>query len=168
MEAAQRGHETYMAREIEHKFIVDTRLWRPHSQGLRIEQGYLSADKERVVRVRIAGERAALAIKGKTKGLTRDEFEYEIPLADARFMLRELCLKPTLAKTRYRESVGSLSWEIDVFHDDNEGLVIAEVEVGDEAQAIDVPVWATREVSDDPRYFNSSLAIHSYKTWGVR
>jgi adenylate cyclase len=157
-----------MPREIEHKFIVDTRLWKPRSPGVPIEQGYLSAEKERVVRVRISGERAALAIKGKTRGLTRDEFEYEIPLADARYILRELCLKPTLSKTRYRESIGGLSWEIDVFHDDNDGLVIAEVEVGDEAQAIDVPVWATREVSDDPRYFNSSLAIRPYKTWGPR
>jgi adenylate cyclase len=157
-----------MAREIEHKFIVDTRLWKLRSPGVRIEQGYLSVEKERVVRVRISGEQAALAIKGKTRGLTRDEFEYEIPLADARYILRELCLKPILTKTRHRETVGGLSWEIDVFHDDNDGLVLAEVEVGDEAQAIEVPVWATREVSDDPRYFNSNLAIRPYKTWGTK
>jgi adenylate cyclase len=156
-----------MAREIEHKFIVDTRLWKPRSPGVTIEQGYLSAEKERVVRVRIAGERAALAIKGRTRGVKRDEFVYEIPLYDARFMLGELCLMQTLSMTRYRESIGGLSWEIDVFHDDNDGLVIAEVEVVDEAQAIEVPVWATREVSDDPRFFNSSLAIRPYKTWGT-
>lgn len=157
-----------MAREIEHKFIVDTRLWRPRSAGVAIEQGYLSTEKERVVRVRIFGDRAALTVKGETRGLTRNEFEYEIPVGDARFMLRELCLKPVLSKTRYRETIGGLVWDIDVFHEENDGLVIAEVEVRDEAQAIEVPVWATREVSDDPRYFNSSLAVRPYKTWAAR
>ena|SRR5215472_3034950 len=156
-----------MAREIEHKFIVDARLWRPRSPGIPIVQGYLSTERERVVRVRTFGEQAAITVKGETRGLARDEFEYEIPLADARHMLRELCLKPVLSKTRYRETIGGLAWDIDVFHDENDGLVIAEVEVRDEAQAIEIPVWAAQDVSDDPRYFNSNLAVRPYKTWNT-
>ena len=154
-----------MAREIEHKFLVDTRLWKPGSPGVRIQQGYLAAEKERVVRVRIFGERAAVTIKGQTQHLSREEFEYEIPVSDARFILRELCLKPLLSKTRYREVVAGLTWEVDVFHEENDGLVIAEVEVDDEAQVVMTPIWAVREVSDDPRYFNASLALRPYKTW---
>jgi adenylate cyclase len=157
-----------MAREIEHKFIVDTRMWKPRSPGIRIEQGYLSTEPGRVVRVRIFGERAALTIKGETRGLARDEFEYEIPTSDARVMLRDLCLKPVLVKTRHRETIGGLAWDVDVFHDENDGLVIAEVEVSDEGQAIEVPVWATREVSDDTKYFNSSLAVRPFKSWTTR
>ena len=154
-----------MAHEIEHKFIVDPQLWKPRSAGTRIEQGYLSTEKERVVRVRIFGERAAVTIKGQSRGLTRDEFEYEIPLSDARHILRELCLKPVLSKTRYRESVGGLAWDVDVFHQENDGLVLAEVEVHDEAQAFDKPPWAVREVSGDPRYFNANLVRRPYRTW---
>lgn len=154
-----------MAHEIEHKFIVDPQLWKPRSAGTRIEQGYLSTEKERVVRVRIFGERAAVTIKGQPRGLTRDEFEYEIPLSDARHILRELCLKPVLSKTRYRESVGGLAWDVDVFHQENDGLVLAEVEVHDEAQAFDKPPWAVREVSGDPRYFNANLVRRPYRTW---
>src|SRR5215469_13775428 len=103
-----------MPREIEHKFIVDSRLWKPHSPGIRIEQGYLSVETDRVVRVRLFGERASLTIKGRTQGLSRDEFEYEIPASDARYMLRALCLKPILSKTRYRETIDGLAWDIDV------------------------------------------------------
>jgi adenylate cyclase len=156
-----------MAREIEHKFVVDTRLWKPRSPGVRIEQGYLSAEMERVVRVRLLGDRATITTKGQSRGLARDEFEYEIPAADARYMLREMCLKPILSKTRYHETIGGLAWEVDVFHAENEGLVIAEVEVHDEAQAIETPVWAVREVSSDSRYFNSSLALRPYNTWAA-
>jgi adenylate cyclase len=157
-----------MASEIEHKFLVRTEIWRPGSEGVLIRQGYLSVEKERVVRVRTAGSDATLTIKGKTEGISRQEFEYRIPLADATFMLDTMCLKPVLSKTRYRERVGAHDWEIDVFHAENDGLIVAEVEVGSEAEQIEMPSWAGREVSDDPRYFNANLAVTPFKRWSDR
>ena len=154
-----------MAKEIERKFLVDTKLWRPQGRGLLYRQGYLSSIKERVVRVRIAGGRGFLTIKGTTTGLTRLEFEYPIPVEDAAQLLDELCERPLIEKTRHRETFGGRAWEIDVFHGDNDGLVIAEVEIADTAERIALPPWAGAEVSSDPRYFNNNLVAHPYKGW---
>jgi adenylate cyclase len=153
-----------MGQEIEHKFLVDTGLWRPDGSGVLIRQAYLSTDKDRVVRVRSAGPRAYLTIKGPGH-VSRAEFEYEIPLDDAALMLDRLCLPGLIEKTRYRQEVAGHMWEIDVFHGDNAGLVVAEIELRDEGESFERPDWALREVSGDPRYFNASLSRAPFKTW---
>lgn len=154
-----------MANEIEHKYLVDTALWRPAGAGTLYRQGYLSSVKERVVRVRIAGEQGFLTVKGITVGVSRLEFEYPIPLADAAVMLDKLCERPLIEKTRHRETFAGRTWEIDVFHGDNDGLVYAEVEVASAADHVVLPPWAGAEVSDDLRYFNNNLATNPYKNW---
>jgi adenylate cyclase len=150
--------------EIERKFLVDMERWTPRDAGTLYRQGYLSSHKERVVRVRLQGERAVLTIKGATHGITRAEYEYDIPLADAMPLL-ELCEKPIIEKTRHVEEHGGLTWEIDVFHGANKGLVIAEVELESEDQPIEQPAWATRDVSEDPRYYNANLIAHPFSAW---
>jgi adenylate cyclase len=153
-----------MGQEIEHKFLVDTELWRPQGEGVVMRQGYLSAEKGRVVRVRTADLNAFLTIKGPGH-ISLAEFEYEIPLADANAMLDALCLPGAIDKTRYKEKVGTHVWEIDVFYGDNEGLVVAEIELAHEGEAFERPDWVLDEVSSDPRYFNASLSKAPYKTW---
>jgi adenylate cyclase len=154
-----------MATEIEHKFLVRMDLWRPAGPGLFYRQGYLSSVSARVVRVRVVGDKALLTVKGPSVGITRSEFEYPIPLDDATAMLDALCERPIIEKTRHRESFAGRMWEIDVFHGDNEGLVLAEVEVASEADPVALPPWAGAEVSHDLRYFNSNLVANPYKNW---
>lgn len=154
-----------MAQEIEHKYLVKTQVWKPAGAGVLYRQGYLSSVKERVVRVRIAGDQGYLTVKGLTTGVSRSEFEYPIPLADAAAMLDNLCERPLIEKTRHRETVAGRTWEIDVFHGENDGLVTAEVEVAHAADVVTLPDWVGPEVSNDPRYFNSNLIANPYKTW---
>lgn len=154
-----------MAIEIERKFLVKGDAWKADAVGVLYRQGYLSTDKARTVRVRIAGERAFLTVKGLATGLARAEFEYEIPLADAAAMLDQLCLTPLIEKRRYTVAYQGLSWEIDEFLGANLGLVVAEVELDSADQAIDLPDWVGQEVSDDTRYFNSSLIAHPFSRW---
>ncbi len=153
-----------MGTEIEHKFLVNTAVWKAVAAGVTYRQGYLSSVKERVVRVRTAGDKAFLTIKGITTGVTRLEFEYPIPQADALALL-DLCEKPLVEKTRYKENIGGFVWEIDVFHGDNDGLVVAEIEVPDESTKFERPSWVGAEVSSDPRYFNNNLAVNPFKNW---
>ncbi len=153
-----------MGHEIERKYVVDPARWTPQGPGTPYRQGYLSSHPERVVRVRIAGDHAFLTIKGKTAGITRVEHEYPIPLADATELLA-LCEAPLVEKTRHAEQHGGMTWEIDVFHGANAGLVMAEVELESETQRVEAPPWAVREVSDDPRYYNSNLIAHPFSTW---
>lgn len=154
-----------MALEIERKFLVDTARWRPSDAGTRYRQGYLSTDPARNVRIRLAGADAWLTVKGTTVGMTREEYEYPVPAADAGAMLDRLCLRPLIEKTRYRVDVAGLTWEVDVFDGENAGLVIAEVELADARQRIVLPDWAGREITDDPRYYNASLVRHPYTRW---
>ncbi len=154
-----------MTKEIERKFLVDTALWRAMAAGTLYRQGYLSSVKERVVRVRIAGNRGFLTIKGLTTGVSRLEFEYPIPLADATMMLDQLCERPLIEKTRHCEVFAGRTWEIDVFHGDNDGLVVAEVEIANPEDQVELPRWAGAEVSNDPRYFNNNLAANPYRNW---
>jgi CYTH domain-containing protein len=128
-------------------------------------QGYLSTEKTRTVRVRLEGDRGVLTVKGLTRGVTRLEFEYEIPAADAARMLDDLCERPLIEKTRYRIDTGRHVWEVDEFHGDNEGLVVAEIELAAADEVFDRPAWIGREVSDDPRYFNANLVAHPYRSW---
>ncbi len=146
-----------MATEIERKFLVSGDGWKSSSDGTRIAQGYLSIDADRTVRVRLAGNGAWLTIKGRTEGISRAEFEYPIPPGEARGLLK-LCLPSVIDKTRHRVPFGGHVWEVDVFHGDNEGLILAEVELPDESVTPELPPWVGTEVSDDPRYYNSSLS----------
>jgi CYTH domain-containing protein len=155
-----------MAKEIERKFLVKTTAWKPHGGGIHFKQGYLNTQKERVVRVRIEGAKAKLTIKGVTTGVTRSEFEYVIPVEDASILLDNLCEKPLIDKHRHTETHGGKTWEIDVFHGENEGLVVAEIELTNEAETFLKPAWAGEEVSSDPRYFNSNLLKNPFKNWG--
>ena len=150
--------------EIERKFLVDTTRWQPAGTGTVLRQGYLSSHPERTVRVRVEGEAAKLTIKGKTTGVTRVELEYEIPLADATELLA-LCERPWIDKIRYRVEHAGKTWEVDVFHGDNEGLVLAELELADEHEPFTKPPWATDEVSHDARYYNSNLVARPFRTW---
>lgn len=153
-----------MAQEIERKFLVDTARWTPSGHGTHLVQGYLSSHPERVVRIRIAGERAKLTIKGKTEGISRIELEYDVPLADAEQML-SMCERPLIDKHRHEERVGAHTWEIDVFHGDNDGLVIAEIELAAEDETFEKPPWAGADVSHDPRYYNANLLKAPYSSW---
>lgn len=155
-----------MAAEIERKFLVANDSWRDGSPGVRIAQGYLSLDPDRTVRVRLAGENAWITIKGRTQGITRAEFEYAIPPEEARDLL-QLCLPSVIDKTRYEVRHGGHVWEIDVFHGENDGLIVAEVELADESESPEMPGWAGTEVSDEVRYFNSHLARHPFAQWAV-
>jgi CYTH domain-containing protein len=154
-----------VAREIERKFLVVGTAWKVSARGVRFRQGYLSRIEERTVRVRTEETRAVLTVKGLTTGVARLEFEYEIPLHDANRMLDELCERPLIEKSRYRVEAGGLIWEIDEFHGENDGLVLAEVELTSAEQAFARPEWVGREVSGDPRYFNSNLAARPYRIW---
>jgi len=153
-----------MGKEIERKFLVHGDAWR-EGDGVEYRQGYLNTDKERTVRVRSAGDRAWLTIKGITRGATRAEYEYEIALEEGRQLLDELCAKPLIEKRRYRVTHDNLIWEIDEFFGDNEGLVVAEVELMSEDQAFEKPPWAGEEVTGDPRYYNANLVEKPYKQW---
>ena len=152
-----------MAFEIERKFLVHGTPWAQRA-GTRISQGYLNRDKERTVRVRIAGDNAFVTIKGVSRGATRAEFEYPIPLEDAEELLK-LSDGPIIEKTRYVIDHEGSTWEVDEFHGDNAGLVVAEIELTSQDQRFSRPPWLGSEVTEDSRYFNASLAAHPYARW---
>ncbi|MEY4962983.1 MAG: hypothetical protein RLZZ323_302 [Bacteroidota bacterium] len=153
--------------EIERKFLVTSNAFK--SDALRknhIAQGYLSSEPERTVRVRIKGEKGFLTIKGKSSetGISRFEWEKEIPINEAKELLL-LCEKGVIEKTRYEIQVGQHLFEVDEFHGKNEGLIIAEVELQSESEIFEKPLWLGQEVTQDPRYYNSYLSKHPFKTW---
>ena len=156
-----------MSKEIERKFLVNGNAWRTLAQGVLYRQGYLNSAKERTVRVRTAGEKGFLTVKGTTNGVTRSEFEYEIPFADADEMLSGLAEKPLIEKRRFKIPAGALVWEIDEFLGENAGLIVAEIELPDEDAPFERPDWLGREVSNDPRFFNSNLVRHPFSQWQV-
>lgn len=155
-----------MATEIERKFLVVGDAWRAGVESqARLVQGYLVADGRITVRVRIAGDAAVLTIKGRSTGISRAEYEYAIPPADAEALLADLAVAPLIDKTRYRVRHGAQVWDLDVFAGDNAGLVLAEIELAREDEPFEVPDWAGAEVSDDRRYYNASLARHPFTRW---
>lgn len=154
-----------MGTEIERKFLVLGEGWKELATPVFMRQGYLSSDASRTVRVRIEGQTAMLTIKGKTQGITRGEWEYAIPLADADELLNGLCEQPLIEKYRYRIVVDSLTWEVDEFLGQNAGLVVAEVELTSETQDLVLPNWIGEEVSHDFRYANANLFKHPYSRW---
>lgn len=153
-----------MGAEIERKFRVVSDTWRDGTPGVRIAQGYLTQDPDRTVRVRVAGEKGYLTIKGRSKGISRAEFEYEIPVMEAQELLL-LCLPSVIDKTRHRVPHGGHVWEVDVFHGENTGLIIAEVELENETISPEIPAWVGEDVSADTRYFNSCLARDPFTKW---
>ena len=152
-----------MAKEIERKFLVKD-SWQPQSAGIKIAQGYLSTVPERTVRVRIKGDKGYLTIKGKNQGVSRAEYEYEIPRQDAEEML-QLAEQPILVKTRYLEQQGEFTWEVDVFAGENQGLVVAEIELPAEDAEFSRPAWLGQEVSGDVRYYNANLIKFPFSLW---
>lgn len=151
--------------EIERKFLVVSDQWRALATGTLYRQGYIPTLDDRTVRVRIAGQQGYLTIKGKTQGIARSEFEYQIPVEDAAQLLDTICEAPLIEKYRYRIPLDGLVWEVDEFLGENQGLIIAEVELEDVAQAIALPSWIGQEVSGELRYYNSNLAKHPFRRW---
>ena len=150
-----------MGAEIERKFLVRGDGWKSHADGgSRLRQAYLAATDGCAIRVRIKDdENAYLTIKSARPGASRDEFEYDVPLADARAML-PLRTGEVIEKTRYRVPASDLTWEIDVFAGAHDGLVVAEIELPEEGTRFDRPDWLGDEVTHDKRYYNASLALN--------
>ena len=154
-----------MGKEIERKFLINGDAWRMLTEGTMYRQGYLNSAKERTVRVRTVGEKAFLTIKGITVGATRAEYEYEIPFGDCNALLDNLAEKPLIEKKRYKIRQGEFTWEIDEFFGENQGLIVAEIELVSEDQKFDKPAWIGAEVTGDPRYFNSNLIKNPFTRW---
>ncbi len=154
-----------MGIEIERKFLLVGEAWKKLAQGVRYRQGYLSTSKESTVRVRTIENTGYLTVKGKSTGATRSEFEYEIPVEDANAMLDQLCAKPLIEKNRYKIDYQGFTWEVDEFFGENQGLVVAEIELESEDQPYTKPEWVGAEVTQDQRYFNSNLARNPYCRW---
>ena len=154
-----------MGVEIERKFLLVGDAWRKLGEPVLLRQGYLSSHPDRTVRVRIEGDQGTMTIKGRSVGASRGEWEYPIPLLDANELLDRLCEQPIIEKYLRRIPVGGHVWEVDEFLGANQGLVVAEIELDSEGQQFDKPEWIGAEVTDDPRYFNSSLIRNPYSTW---
>jgi CYTH domain-containing protein len=155
------GIEKKMGVEIERKFLVADETWRVSAgPGRRFCQGHIARSEGASVRVRRADQHAFVTIKGERHGIARPEFEYEIPVDEAEEMLRTLCVKPLLEKTRYCVNHGGLTWEIDEFQGDAEGLFVAEVELERVDQPVLLPAWVGAEVSTDPRYRSANIAAY--------
>lgn len=153
--------------EIERKFLVtSTEFIQESSLQNRIVQGYLNSDPSRTVRVRIKGEKGFLTIKGKgnASGTTRFEWEKEIAVAEAELLL-QLCEKGIIDKIRYEIPIGKHTFEVDVFSGENQGLIIAEVELSNENETFEKPQWLGIEVTGDKRYYNSYLSLNPFKSW---
>lgn len=152
--------------EIERKYLVKNESWKKDIVSSEFyRQGYLQLDKKRTVRVRIAGEKAFLTIKGIRTGISRPEYEYEIPVDEAGEMLSILCEKPVIEKVRHKVRSGGMIWEVDVFEKENEGLIIAELETESVHTEFSLPEWAGAEVTEDSRYSNSNLVKNPYSAW---
>ncbi len=152
--------------ETERKFLVDHDAWKKLEKppGQVLYQGYLCIDENKTVRVRVAGEHGFITIKGESSGCSRREFEYPISVAEAEEILN-LFTKNIIKKTRYRIHYKNLLWEVDEFRDENNGLILAEIELDNENDRFEKPDWIGREVTTDHRYYNSYLCVHPYSSW---
>jgi len=155
-----------MGLEIERKFLVNGDFSGQADSYSRIVQGYICADKDRTVRVRICGDKGFLTIKSASneRGWSRYEFEQPISVTDAEELLK-LCLPGVIDKVRYWVKVGEHIWDVDVFHGDNEGLIVAEIELQSEDEIFELPEWAGEEVTGDPKYYNAMLSKHPFGRW---
>lgn len=155
-----------MGIETERKFLVANNAWRTKAEpGIAFKQGYLCADGPASVRVRIEGEQANINVKAAVVGTSRAEYEYAIPVQDAREMLANLCVAQPVEKTRYRVPLQGHVWEVDEFSGANVGLVIAEIELNRPDEDFVEPDWLGREVSHERCYYNQALALHPYCDW---
>ncbi|MEO7215638.1 CYTH domain-containing protein [Mucilaginibacter sp.] len=156
-----------MAIEIERKFLVDHAKWNALAKpaGKLFKQGYILSDDKRTVRIRVTDEAAYLTLKGSTTGISRSEYEYTIPIADGNEILSGLTVS-AIEKVRYEIDFAGNTWEVDIFSGDNDGLIVAEIELEQEDQAFERPDWVAREVTDDHRYSNASLSVNPHKNWG--
>lgn len=154
-----------MPKEIERKFLVKDLSFKALSTGILFKQGYISVKSKTTVRIRIVGDRGFITIKGPSAGISRSEYEYEIPVKDADEMLKDLCSKPIIEKYRYTLEYEGFIWEIDVFSKENEGLIVAEIELDSENQEFPKPDFIGEEVTYDHMYQNSNLVCHPYKSW---
>jgi len=155
-----------MATETERKFLVADDGWKTAVvESIRYRQGYLTNAERCSVRVRVGNGKARLNIKSATIGLSRSEYEYAIPLEDAEELLDGLCRRPLVEKTRHLVPHGEHQWEVDVFEGDNEGLVVAEVELARPDEPLELPSWVGEDVSLEPRYYNAALVEAPYSTW---
>ncbi len=155
-----------MPTEIERKYLVTGDSWRQAAgEGIALVQGYLGGNEKSSIRIRIHGENAYLNIKSRTTAILRSEFDYPIPVAEARELLHKLCDQPLIEKTRYPVRHQGHLWEIDVFAGQNEGLIVAEIELATPEEGFKLPAWAGQEVSHEPRYYNTCLVSHPYKDW---
>ena len=153
-----------MGTEIERKFLVNTSDY-PKTDGVVYRQGYLPTERGTTVRIRTTDTGAVISIKGATVGISRKEYEYSIPVADANEMLSSLCSGYIVEKVRYRIQQGDLVWEVDEFQGENKGLVVAEVELSSADQEVMIPNWVGEEVSTDLRYTNLALSRTPYRFW---
>lgn len=154
-----------MGKEIERKFLVSDSSWKQNAQAAYYRQGYLCLGRGTTVRVRVMSDAAYLTIKGGGSGITRNEYEYPLPIADAERMFKDLCELPLIEKKRYRVEHEGLIWEVDEFLGENNGLVVAEVELEHEDQVFSRPSWVGREVTGDPRFYNVALVGNPYSRW---
>ncbi|MCG6868959.1 MAG: CYTH domain-containing protein [Gammaproteobacteria bacterium] len=155
-----------MPKEIEHKFLVRDDSWRSEAtRSVDYRQGYLANNDRCSVRVRESGSKGRLTIKSAQPGVQRQEFEYEIPLSEARALLDGMCERPLIEKVRHFVKHAGKTWEVDEFCGDNDGLVVAEVELSAVGETFERPDWVSEEVSDDPRYYNVNLVKTPYNTW---
>ncbi|SHO43023.1 CYTH domain-containing protein [Desulfopila aestuarii] len=154
-----------MALEIERKFLMKNESWRGLAKGKHYRQGYLNQNKDATVRVRTIGEEGYLTIKGPNENGSRLEYEYTIPIRDAIEMLEKLSASPIVEKLRHVIPYEGFIWEVDEFLGENEGLIFAEIELEHPGQQFSLPPWIGREVTDDPRFYNSNLARNPYKLW---
>jgi len=155
-----------MGIEIERKFLVVADEWEKTEKpaGSSYRQGYMCKEPSKTVRVRLTDRVAYITIKGKSQGATRAEYEYPIPQNDAEELLQDFC-EEIITKIRYTIDYAGKTWEVDVFSGDNEGLIIAEIELNDEAETFETPHWVGEEVTHDKRYFNSNLSVRPYTKW---
>jgi len=150
--------------EIERKYLVDHEEWLLTAKppGISYIQGYLSIDDDKIIRVRVAGDKGFLTIKGKSETFSHPEFEYPIPADEARDLLR-LFTTTLVEKVRFRIPAGKLVWEVDEFHGANEGLILAEIELNSEDDLFEKPAWVGDEVTADECYYNAYLSLNPYK-----
>jgi adenylate cyclase len=155
-----------MAIETERKYLVDAGLWKKLKKpdGTLYKQGYIVSTDECTLRVRLIEDKAYITIKGKAKGISRPEFEYEIPLKGAKDLLKTMG-KGGTEKVRYKIRYKGNFWEVDVFRGDNKGLIVAEIELKHEFQQFEKPDWIRQEVTEDMRYANSNLSTNPFKNW---
>jgi len=157
-----------MAKEIERKFLVnidDKSL--VLENPIYIKQAYIKTNNKTTIRIRTANNDAYITLKGKTEGISRDEFEYDIPLDEANDMIEKFCDKNIIEKKRYKIKYDNKTWELDIFDGDNKGLIIAEIELESEDEVFNKPSWITTEVTDDKKYYNALLIDNPYKKWSI-